>query len=190
MEIHENRIFESKFTFYRGSSTSQIDICLTNHVRIVENFQILDKTIVSDHCPLILSLRSPTNCSYDIINKCASSFLSYDHYDWNKKLRKTARVENCDLVKLYSELEELSNELLPGLETDEMTHTGLETLNKRITDGIYTACVRSKKNRTPIHVTGNLLNCNSKHFKAIADANAMNYRRLHNENDIELNGKS
>ena len=181
--IHENRIFDSKVTFYRGSSTSQIDICLTNNVKIVDELKILDKTPVSDHCPMILSLHYPTNCSYDIINECAKGFLSYDHFDLNKKLRKTTRVEKCDLAKLYKELEDLGNELLPELETDMLTRNGLETLNKRITDGIYTACRRSKRKHTPIHVTGNLLNCDSKHFKAIADANAMNYRRLHNDND-------
>ena len=53
------KIFDSKYTFYRGPLRSQVDIALSNNVQQNDSFSIIDKVIYSDHCPFVISCSIP-----------------------------------------------------------------------------------------------------------------------------------
>ena len=175
--IHANRSFDSKFTFFRGYNASQNDVCLTNNTVDTCELKILDKLPLSDHCPVVINFKGNSNCSTDLLNKCAIGFRSYDHADVNLRLRKTTKLEHCNLANLVYDLEVLGTILLADY-TDNpvITADDIERLNSRISVGIYDS-IHKNKRRQNNHEVSDLFvkhnNCDSKHFKAIADANKM-----------------
>ena len=92
--VHQNRRFDSEFSFFRGDTASQIDVCLTNNISCTDEFRILKKTPHSDHCPVIVTLHTPTSSPVEYLHSCADGFLSYHHYNVNLKL-KNPSVSNA-----------------------------------------------------------------------------------------------
>ena len=184
---HEYKKFDSDFTFFRGNKTTQIDICITNYTINTDNLKILHKNPISDHTPVLVTFKIDLNPPLDLIDSCASKFLTYDHYDINRKLRRPIKLENCNLLNLVTDLERLGNELLQEFDGPIESKTEVETLNIRITDGIYEACQRNRRKESLSQMIPreavNLHNCNSKNFQAIADANAAQFNRLLEIND-------
>ena len=184
---HHYKTFDSNFTFFRGNTASQIDICITNNINNTDNLTILQKNSLSDHTPVLIALKTTINPPLDLVESCASKFLSYDHYDVNRKLRRPIKIENCNLVNLVADLELLGNELLQEYNRPIDSKTEVETLNTRLTDGIYEACHRNRRKATLAELIPreavNLQNCGSQNFQAIADANAALYNTLLENND-------
>ena len=48
----QNKIFKSDFTFFKGKTGSQNDICLVNNLEMIRAFSILEKSTYSDHNPI------------------------------------------------------------------------------------------------------------------------------------------
>ena len=183
---HQMKPYDSNYTFFRGKSATQIDVCLTNNVDNTEKLNILQKTAISDHSPVTITISVKRDLPLDLIDDCALYFLSEKHYDINRKLRRSVRFEDCNLVNLVSDLDLLGRNLQE--ETDALeTKEQVEELNKKITDGIYEACIRNRRKETLseliTHENENLQNCSSKNFQAIADANAAYYTTLAENND-------
>ena len=84
----KDKMFESKFSFYRGDLCSQNDLVLTNNPNLISSFKILEKCMYSDHCATCTTCVIKPTYSLDIIAKCANGAFNDDHYDINK--RKTA----------------------------------------------------------------------------------------------------
>ena len=185
--LYRNKTFNTDFTFYRGNSASQIDVCLTNDVINTDSLKILKKTAVSDHSPVIVTISTKPSFSLEFLETCVSGFLSYRHYDINRKLRKTVKMENCNLLNLVNDLEKLGDDLLIEYGNSVESKQEVEVLNQRITDGIYEACIRNKRKETLTDMidrgNDNLKNCDSKNFQAIADANASYFQILVEKGD-------
>ena len=89
-------------------------------------------------------------------------------------------------MNLVKELETLRNDLLAEFPNIPETIESIEKLNLRITNGLYDVCARNQKKTNDTNIipfSENTRNCSSKNFKAIADANEANYRRLLNQGD-------
>ena len=185
--IHENRTFDSNYTFSRGKTASQIDLCLTNNIDNTNNLRIMKKTAISDHNPVTITISVKRNCPLTILKSCATGFLSYSHYDINRKIPRTVKMENCNLVNLVKDLEKLGNDLLMEFRHDIDTKEEVEHLNQKITEGIREACLRNRRTETVSELINsgseNLQNCNSHNFQAIADANAEYFQALAQAND-------
>ena len=185
--VHETKTFDSRYTFSRGNTTSQIDICITNNIDNTHNLKIMSKTVISDHNPISIRISANRNTPLPIIESCASGFLSYEHYDINRKIRRTVRVERCDLVNLVNDLEVLGNTLQAEYRTNTLTKHEAETLNQKITDGIYQACMKNRRRETLQELieneNENLQNCDKDNFQAMADANARYFEYLLEKSD-------
>ena len=184
--IHQNKTFDSKHTFSRGKSASQIDICITNNIDDTSNLKIQKKTAVSDHNPVTITISMERRCPLPILELCADGFLSYKHYDVNRKIPRTVKMENCNLVNLTKDLESLGNDLLLEFGHEIETKEEMECLNEKITKGIYECCARNRRTETISELINdgseNLQNCDSHNLQAIADANA-NYFELLTQTD-------
>ena len=75
---------DSDFTFFRGNSRSQNDVCLINQIDVIHSFSILDINTYSDHKPLRIIISSKPVIPLDINNACAKYAFSYDHHDINR----------------------------------------------------------------------------------------------------------
>ena len=185
--IHNNKKFDNNFTFSRGRSASQIDVCLTNNINNANNLRILKKTPISDHNPITITISMKRNLPLPLIESSAAGFLSYKHYDINRKIPRTVKLENCNLVNLMNDLETLGNELLLEFGNEIETKQEMECLNQKITEGIYQACRRNRRTETVNELISsgpeNLRNCDSQNFQAIADANSEYFQTLVQEKD-------
>ena len=174
--IHQNKIFDTNYTFSRGNSASQIDICLTNNIANSNNLKILKKTTISDHNPVTLTISIERELPLTLLEACADGFLSYDHHDINRKIRSTVKMENCNLVDLIKDFEQLGNELQLEYGNNINSKEEVELLTQKLTDGIYNACVKNKRRETLNELiedeNENLQNCDRHNLQAIADANA------------------
>ena len=118
------------------AQNSQIDVCLTNDVINTDSLKILKKTAVSDHSPVIVTISTKPSFSLEFLETCVSGFLSYRHNDINRKLRKTVKMENCNLLNLVNDLEKLGDDLLIEYGDSIESKQEVEVLNQRITDEI------------------------------------------------------
>ena len=112
--------------------------------------------------------------------QCATGFRSYDHEDVNLRLRRSAKLEHCNLVNLVTDLEALGEKLQTEYH-DVRLPEDIEKLNLSITNGIYDALLKNKKKRRTVSnelsiLLNNHNNCDSKHFKSIAEANELCYQ--------------
>ena len=98
--------YDSKFTYFSGNKKSQIDWCLTNNMNMITDFKILPKLIYSDHCPCEVTIEYDTGLPLSWLHHCAAGFRSYHHYDVNRKLPKTIKLDDLDLVGFNTSLEE------------------------------------------------------------------------------------
>ena len=173
-----NKYFDYKFTFYRGRLKSQIYVCLSNNVDILNDFKIMDKLFLSDHCPILLKLKVKIIYPYPLLASCANGFLGYDHYDKSKSIKRKIHLRNCDLRNTIADLTVLGNSINYTYEIPPTTETGLNKLCADITEGIYNACKRNKKKIVKDVVLPTNDNCKSENYKAIAIANLNQYERL------------
>ena len=90
--ILRDQHFDSKFTCYRGMFRSQNDIAFTNNLRTISTFQIMDKLLESDHCPIVISCNISISSPLSLINKCTEGIFNYDYYDIKIEVRIIARL--------------------------------------------------------------------------------------------------
>ena len=180
----QERIFESKCTFYRGNTKSQIDMALTNNTDSLFNFLILNKLPQSDHCPCMISFKAKFQYPLHFIQNCASGFLCYEHYDVNKRIIKSIQPKKCNLTYLTSQLREVGSSLISKYENCSNSHTMINEMTNDITQGIY---ISTRNSRTTNQVTSphpHHKNCSSANYKAIAEANLIRYENVRNTNVI------
>ena len=107
----KDHTFDSKFTFYRGNTASQNDVCLVNDHSIISEFSILEKLCQSDHCPVAIKISSKIHFPLNLIQECVRGFNCYDHYDVSKKIRPKIRLNRCEPTQLHNELDILGQSL-------------------------------------------------------------------------------
>ena len=171
----DDKRFDSKFTFYRGQSKSQNDLAFSNEIKTMSSFTIHDKMVYSDHCPISISCQATLSTPLDFVHDCAYHTYNNDQYDINRRLRQPIKIDRIDVK---AAIEKLS---IPfDLGTDNNNISSIKLANH-----IYKCCSESYKvdEKDQIHITGNLLNCKSTHFKAIAEANLFTYRVFSEQED-------
>jgi hypothetical protein len=165
--------FDTKHTYFRGNLTSQNDIVVTSSIENIDTFEIMEKSIYSDHCPLAVSCIVIPSTPLETVYECSKGMFNYDHYDINKRLKPPLNITRMDYSTAVALIEEKANEI-----KEEMSHGRIDNnlLATKITNGIYDACRNSYVKKPPeLPLTGNLVNCTSANFKAIAHANFVAY---------------
>ena len=174
----QNKYFDSKFTFYRSNRKSQIDVCLSNNANIINEFLILDKLYLSDHCPISLKFNVKISYPFQLLAGCTRGFLNYDHYDRSKDIKTRISLKDCDVRRVIQNLNELGNNINISYKNPPTCERDINKLCTEVTDGIYEACRRNKRKRTKKVKLLINDNCNSENYKAIANINLMQYERL------------
>lgn len=178
----KDKIFDSKFTFYRGKQRSHNDLLVTNNIDIISSFKIMEKQIYSDHCPTTTTCNINPECSLEFIKQCSIGCFNDDHMDINKRKITPLKISKVDWGKALRELEEHSihirNRLQDGISND--------VLNSLLSTSIYDICRKNYKKeiRKPVEHK-NAKNCNSKNYKAIAQMNLYMFE-THTQNGTPL----
>ena len=81
--IKDDFVGDSKCSYFKGPKKSQNDVCICNDVNDVKSFKISEKSIYSDHCPILLTIAVETSPSLTVIKECAKNTFNYDHLDIN-----------------------------------------------------------------------------------------------------------
>ena len=181
---HKGRVMDSKFSFYRGSKSSQNDLVLCNNLDSVYSFTIKKKSYLSDYCPCILTIGAKISLPLGIINNCACGFRNYDHYDVSKRIKKMIRLKTLNLCNLNIEMEWLGYTIHDKLLMQPRTIEDIDKLCNEIADGLYQCCVNSKRSIDNVQRTPLQKNCNSENYKAIAEANFSSYLNALNTGNI------
>ena len=182
--IVNDKVYDSNFTYYSGNRKSQNDWCLTNDIGLISDFTILPKKIYSDHCPCLVQVRYRTWPPLGMIYDCSVGFKSHVHYDVNRKLPKTIKIDDLNLVTFGEILEEKAEQMLQKYANIEPTQHNIDNLCNEITDTIRGAgmkCQIKDRNHLP---TPPQENCTSGNFIAIADAHQSEYKRLYNVDPV------
>ena len=157
---------------------SQNDVAFSNDIRSITSFNILQKMVQSDHCPVSVECAIPLSTPLEFVHECAYHTFSNQQYDVNRRLRNPIRLDRIDIVRA---IEELSIPFSLGNDDNNLSAV-------RLTNHIYDCCRDNYKNEEDhIELTGNLLNCTSANFKAIAEANLVAYRTLSDQGDPTAN---
>ena len=167
---------DTDFTFFKGELCSQNDVALTNCVDMITGFQILDKSILSDHKPISVSLSMKPKTQLELVASCAMDTLKYDHYDVNKKVLQTVRLSQLDVPECINAMNVAAKELKELMEKETLSNN---EMCARLTNVIYSSCRANKRQNVadPQPVLKNQ-NCTSRHYAAIAEANFKMYNQL------------
>ena len=84
--VTKDKSFDSKFTFYRGNLRSQNDVILANEMENINNLNIMEKNIYSDHCPIAIS------CSILGVGYTGSNFTNFLATIWGQVLLMTFHI--------------------------------------------------------------------------------------------------
>ena len=68
--------FDSNFTFYRGTQRSQNDLAFSNDIRSITSFNIHQKMVESDHCPISLDYRMNFETLYTAVLTTRSTMIT------------------------------------------------------------------------------------------------------------------
>ena len=175
------KVHDSDFTFFNGKRRSQNDWCITNNLECISDFRILPKIRISDHCPCLVRVKYDSAPPTGIMLGCAVGFKSDQHYDINRKLPKTIKMNNLNLVAFGNILEEKATSLLEKYVHIEPTQRNIDIVCNDITETIRTAgreCQIRNHQHLPVPLQEN---CTSANFIAIACAHQSEYNRLYNE---------
>ena len=182
--LHDGRSMDSALTFFRGRSSSQNDVAITNNIRLIHSFKVMDKLPLSDHCSCMLTFERAISPDINFINDCAIGFLNYDHYDVNRKIKPAINIRNLNITKLNNELTALGVGIKEEFQHVERSEDSINNLCATLTEGLYECCRKSKEKQDCLRVPTQQ-NCTSKHYKAISDANYMSYILHLNNNDSD-----
>lgn len=174
--VRDNTSFDSNFTFFRGKLKSQIDLCITNNIDIINSFQILHKLPFSDHCPCILNIKMNLKPNMQFLIDSIEGLGNYSHVDINYRLPGKINFEKINIEGLQLSLDNLANELneklLRGIDIDEICYD--------FTNNLHEACITNYQSHSPPQIISNdqYSECSSANFKAIANANHFCYQYL------------
>ena len=178
--IHEKGAFDSQFTYHRGTLRSQNDLVFSNEIQKIRSFNILEKMMFSDHCPIAISCTTSQEIPLHTVMRCSQGAFNDNHYDVNRRIKPPINIKRVDVVKVIENLEACASQL----KTELPTITSNNELSNRITSGIYDACKRSYSKSTSkedLPDGDNFKNCTSSNFQAIANANLMAYNTYVNQ---------
>ena len=180
----DSKSFDSNFTFFRGSSRSQNDLVMSNAIRIVDSFSIVDKKIYSDHSPISTSISVQPRCSLNFIQSCSQGTLSDDHWDVNRRKIPSLVFAKVDWPQAIIDLEEKSQSLTELVQDPAMTN---DQIIAKITSTIYDTCRANYKRQVDESDVPEVVNenCKSANLKAIADMNLFTYK-LHTNNGEDM----
>ena len=169
--VYNDKVLDSQFTCYRGKLRSQNDLMLSNKLEEIKEFQIMEKYIYSDHCPIALTCTIEITPSLELVYKCSKDIFNYDHLDVNRRILPPLKLHRIDIKKAISSLEVSADKIKEEIGNDMYDNS---TLSNLISNTIYNSCrsnYKTKEGQVLPDMTPNLINCNSKNFKAIAQAN-------------------
>ena len=181
------KVYDSRFTFFNGERKSQNDWCITNNLDMLSVFSILPKLRFSDHCPCLVKLQYNSVPPTRTIMDCAMGFKSYQHYDVSRKLPKTIKTDNLDLVAFGNDLEEKAVALLAKFVNIEPTQRNIDIFCNDVTDSIREIGLKNQIRNHHHLPAPPQENCTSANFIAIADAHQSEYNRLYNEDSERAN---
>ena len=179
-----DKVHDSDFTFFNGNRRSQNDWCITNNLDIISEFSILSKLRFSDHCPCLVKVKYDTVPPTRMMLDCAVGFQSYQHYDVNRKLPKTIKMDNLDLVAFGDILEGKAITLVEKYMNIEPTQGNIDSFCNEITETIREAGLKCKIRNHQHLPPPPQENCTSANFIAIANAHQTEYSRLYNEDPV------
>ena len=114
--------------------------------------------------------------------ECANGFMNYDHHDVSKRINYPICLTKVNIQNVVVEIENTAKRLQNSIEANEIDN---DTLCEEISESICNAC---KTNHKPIlntlnanQVLPNHENCNSTHYKAVANINLFMYQRCLNQ---------
>ena len=175
------KVYDSQFTFFNGERKSQNDWCITNSFNIISDFSILPKLRFSDHCPCLVEVKYDTVPHTRMIMDCALGFRNDQHYDVNRKLPKTIKADNLDLVAFGNSLEERATALLEKYMNIVPTEVNIDIVCNEITETIRETGLKNQIRNHQHLPPPPQENCTSTNYLAIADAHQSEYNRLYNE---------
>ena len=151
---------------------------------MISDFKILPKLIYSDHCPCLLRTSYTTWPRSEMVLDCSIGFKSQLHYDVNRKLPKTIKANNMDLVAFGQTMEEKAEQLYNSYINMEPTQNNIGILCNELTEAIRRtglSCYIRNHNHLPAPTQQN---CTSENFAAIAAAHHSEYRRFFNNDGL------
>ena len=107
---YKRRTMDSKFRFFRGPRSSQIDLVICNNIDVIHSFIIHGELPQSDHCPCLIKIQLPSYPPLDIVNECSLGFRRHDHYDLSKRIEKIINIKQLDLISLENNLAKLGED--------------------------------------------------------------------------------
>ena len=177
--ITDDKIFDSKFTFYRGNTRSQNDLVLSNVLHTIDSFVIMDKLIYSDHVPTSTIINIIHSFPLDILKNCANGIFNDDHYDINKRKIPTLKFSKINWIDAINQLQIESLQISNRIQNSDIDN---DQLNVLITSTIYDTCRKHYKTQNEDNtLPSNLMHCNSRNYKAIAEINLWTYN-IHSNN--------
>ena len=166
---------DSKFTFYRGTSSLQIDLALCNNVDIMQSFIMHNKLPQSDDCPCSIKALLTYQPSLVIISECSSGFKSYHHFDISKRIKRRIYINRIDLNILSDNLSRLGDDIHSQYINTNPSQMSIDNFSDDLTNGIYECFMKSKICNVTITRQPTQRNCTSHNFKAIGD---VHYKRF------------
>ena len=175
---YKRRTMDSKFTFFRGPRSSQIDLAICNNIDVIHSFIIHEKLPQSDQCPCLIKIQLPSYPPLDRVNECSIGFRRHDHYDLSKRIKKIINIKQLDLISLENNLAKFGDDIWKRYQNIHPSQEAIDNFSNDLSKGLYDCLVKSKiryvKNvRIPTQT-----NCNSDNFKAIANTYYKRYLDL------------
>ena len=170
--------FCNKMTFYRGRQASRNDLCFSNNTQLITNFDILPKCVLSDHCPVKISMKVDIDLWMTMLPECVAGINNYTHYDKSRKIQPKIKVSRCNIplmIENFTKLGELLNNKYIDTPSDQKS---VDTMCNEITHKMYETIKKSKRINEDKLPEPTQKNCTSKNFYAIAEIHAYQYQQL------------
>ena len=181
--------FDTNFTFYRSTSTrmyrSQNDLMITNSIDTISSFDILDKSIYSDHVPISTTITVRSSCSPNFVLSCAEGIFSDDHLDINKRKSPSLIFSRIDWPEVIKNWEDIATTLMESCQDPSISNDEVVAI---LNTSIYDTCkrhYRSQEEEDDMVPPPNANRLNSSHIKAIASMNFYTYNH-HTENGADF----
>ena len=149
------------------------DLIITSNANFITSFEIMDKEVYSDHCPIAVTCSTDVGSSITLVKKCSDGTFNDSHWDVNKR-----RIVPLDPTKINWEeaivqLEQRGRDINQLINTNNISN---DELNSLISTGIYDICKANYHKNPPVLAKHPLaINCTSRNFKAIAEINLFTY---------------
>ena len=171
---------DSNFTFFRGKTRSQNDICLTNDNKIIKSFKILKRFLISDHSPCEIVLNLDQSIPLDFVENLSKDLLNDNHYDRYHSLKPIMKLKKLDTTQVAHEFNKIAAEMDVIIDNNCLDTAAIAEMYEH---KIYDACRENKKVRKPIKDNSIYRdNRNSHNLQAIAEMNFYTFNVLMDSN--------